>query len=254
MHSSQEPKVTPNAELTTVTKIFAEGWRLTNAIFALKGMEIPRTIPIQVDGENHDQETRIATLEDLANTVLSLDELVAHPSDRKPSKAALYGDIGIEQLTKQRDALVELQKRVTGSGDPTSTTVIEALFPNVPVKKRVPGELERWRAIRKEEGLKIAPETAEVTWWYAQTLDPYGLLDEWELPEEVNMVGREYFARAPGSEIWVEFTDLPEETRDKLWKKHRSELAFPAGLDRLSPAETAVLRFLNDRSRASEAD
>jgi hypothetical protein len=61
-----------------------------------------------------------------------------------------------------------------------------------------------------------------------------------ELPEEVNMMGREYFARAPGSEIWVEFTDLPEETRDKLWKKHRSELAFPAGLDRLSPAETAL--------------
>ena len=28
-------------------------------------------------------------------------------------------------------------------------------------------------AIRKEEELKIDPSTAEVTWWYAQVLDPY---------------------------------------------------------------------------------
>ena len=27
---------------------------------------------------------------------------------------------------------------------------------------------------------------------YAQTLDPYGVLDEWELPEEFDHVGREY--------------------------------------------------------------
>ena len=63
----------------------------------------------------------------------------------------------------------------------------------------------------------IYPETAEVTWWYAQTLDPYGVSDEWELPEEFHRVGREYFARAPGSKIWVEFGDLPAETRKHLW-------------------------------------
>ena len=33
-------------------------------------------------------------------------------------------------------------------------------------------ELEEWLAIRKEAGLKINPETAEVDWTYAQTLDP----------------------------------------------------------------------------------
>src|SRR6266446_5833747 len=61
-----------------------------------------------------------------------------------------------------------------------------------------------------------------------QTLDPYGVYPE--LPEEYQQVGREYFARSPGSDVWVEFGDLPEASRDALWKKHRSKLAFPAGL------------------------
>ena len=53
--------------------------------------------------------------------------------------------------------------------------------------------MERWLAIRKEEGLKIDPETAEVYWSYEQVLDPYGVLDEWELPEEFYCVGRAVF-------------------------------------------------------------
>jgi hypothetical protein len=36
-------------------------------------------------------------------------------------------------------------------------------------------ELEEWLAIRKEAGLKIDPETAEVDWNYGLTLDPYGV-------------------------------------------------------------------------------
>jgi hypothetical protein len=87
---------------------------------------------------------------------------------------------------------------------------------------------ERWLALRKEAALKIDPETAEVEWNYAQTLDPYGV--EPELPEEYWQVGREYFARSPGSDIWVWFGDLPDTTRDALWEKHSSRLAFPAGL------------------------
>jgi hypothetical protein len=89
-------------------------------------------------------------------------------------------------------------------------------------------DVEQFRAIRREAGLKIDPETAEVDWIYAQTLDPYGLED---LPEELQQVGREYFARAPGTDIWVHFHDLPKETADILWKKHRKKLAFPAGLE-----------------------
>jgi hypothetical protein len=92
-------------------------------------------------------------------------------------------------------------------------------------------ERKAWHAIRKEAGLKIDPETAEVLWTYAQTLDPYGV--DPELPEELQQFGREYFARSPGSDVWVWFGDLPEATRDALWKKHSSKLAFPAGLEGL---------------------
>lgn len=138
---------------------------------------------------------------------------------------------------------MELHRRASRSGCPGSTTVIEALFPDVPVKKRTArekAEIEEWLAIRKEAGLKIDPETAEVTWWYGQTLDPYGVYDEWELPEEFHQVGRERFACAPGSEVWVSFDDLPEATSDALYARHKSNLMFPAGLEGLDqecPAE-----------------
>ena len=84
-----------------------------------------------------------------------------------------------------------------------------------------------WLASRQEAGLKIDPETAEVEWTYAQTLDPYGVYPL--LPEEY-CVGREYFARSPGSDVWVWFGDLPDAIRSALWEKHKSKLAFPAGL------------------------
>lgn len=81
---------------------------------------------------------------------------------------------------------------------------------------------------RKESGLKIDPETAEVMWDYGQTLDPYGV--DPDLPEECQQIGRNYFARSPGSNVWVSFYDLPDATHDALWKMHKSVLAFPAGL------------------------
>ena len=59
--------------------------------------------------------------------------------------------------------------------------------------------------------------------------DPYGV--DPELPEEYWQVGREYFARSPGSDVWVWFGDLPDATRDALWEKHKAKLAFPAGLE-----------------------
>ena len=49
-------------------------------------------------------------------------------------------------------------------------------------------ERKIWLAIRKEAGLKIDPETAEVEWIYALTLDPYGVYPE--MPEELQQVGR----------------------------------------------------------------
>ena len=91
--------------------------------------------------------------------------------------------------------------------------------------------VEQWLAVRKEAGVKINPETAEVDWNYAHTGDPYGIRSD--LPEEYRQIGRVYFARSPGSDIWVHFGDLPEETRDALWKRHKSKLAFPAGLEQI---------------------
>ncbi len=93
-------------------------------------------------------------------------------------------------------------------------------------------EIEEWLAIRKAEALKIDPDTAEVHWEYGQTLDPYGVYPE--LPDEFQQIGREYFARVPGSQIWVSFGDLPEETRDRLWARRGRNLAFPAGLEGFS--------------------
>jgi hypothetical protein len=93
--------------------------------------------------------------------------------------------------------------------------------------------VKQWRAIRKEAGLKIDPETAEVARTYTDVLDPYGVYP----PPEECCIGRDYFARSPGSDIWVWFGDLPKETRDALWERHKHELAFPAGLEKLVEKE-----------------
>jgi hypothetical protein len=76
--------------------------------------------------------------------------------------------------------------------------------------------IEQWLAIRKG-GFQIDPETALVYWIYALTLDPYGVHPN--LPEEWQQVGREYFACAPGSDIWVSFGDLSKATQETLWRK-----------------------------------
>jgi hypothetical protein len=71
-------------------------------------------------------------------------------------------------------------------------------------------------ALRKAVGLHIDPEVAEVFWTYGQTLDPYG--DDPDLPEEYSCVGREYFARSPGGDVWINFGDLPENPRGFMGK------------------------------------
>jgi hypothetical protein len=87
------------------------------------------------------------------------------------------------------------------------------------------GEIDEFLAIRREAGKAIDPETAEVWWMFAYTLDPYDLgLD---LPKEEQQVGREYFARVPGSDIWVLFDDLPVATGKTLWTRYKHELTFP---------------------------
>lgn len=85
--------------------------------------------------------------------------------------------------------------------------------------------VEQWLAIRKEAGLQIDPETAEVYWEYGSPFDPYG--DYLDLPAECQHVARVYFAKAPDSDIWVYFDDLPDTTREALWEKHKEKLTLP---------------------------
>jgi hypothetical protein len=85
-------------------------------------------------------------------------------------------------------------------------------------------EVTLWLEGRKEGGRKIDPNSPDVefTFKWAQVLDPYGVFD---LTREERCVGRSYFARSPESEGWVSFYDLPDKTRDELWKKvHAGEL------------------------------
>ena len=91
-------------------------------------------------------------------------------------------------------------------------------------KEQVELTTEEWRAIRKEAGLRIDPATAKVTWWFAQVVDPYGIYPYYP---EADCVGREYFARSPESDVWVNFGDLPEATVAALWKRRNVDEDVP---------------------------
>jgi hypothetical protein len=43
-------------------------------------------------------------------------------------------------------------------------------------------------------------------------------------------IGREYFAPAPWSDIWLSFDNLPDKARELLWAKHHRKLACSAGI------------------------
>jgi hypothetical protein len=124
-----------------------------------------------------------------------------------------------------------VRKQVARKLVETDSTLLTLEKLDILIEQIEKGVIERWLAIRKEAALQIDPETAEVEWWYEYDVDPYGVNPE--LPEEMQQAGRQYFARSPGSEVWVCFRDLPESVQDALWKKHGSRLAFPAGLPSL---------------------
>jgi hypothetical protein len=80
---------------------------------------------------------------------------------------------------------------------------------------------------RRKIGLTIDPAIAETTFWWADIGDPYCVLGP---KHHYGQVGRERFARNPGGE-WVDFGDLPEATREVLWKRDGRKLSFPYGLN-----------------------
>jgi hypothetical protein len=74
-------------------------------------------------------------------------------------------------------------------------------------------EIKAWLAVRKREAVRIDPTTAEVVWQHRYILDPYNVH---VLDDQEKVIGRVYFARQPGSDIWVSFDDLPEEVIGSL--------------------------------------
>lgn len=85
-------------------------------------------------------------------------------------------------------------------------------------------EIDEFLAIRKAEAKEIDPTTAEVSWGYGQVLDPYGILD---LPEDCDCVGRNYFARNQGSNIWVSDADIADDTWRALSRRASADEACP---------------------------
>jgi hypothetical protein len=60
-------------------------------------------------------------------------------------------------------------------------------------------EYDRRMDERRAAGLLLDPSTAEIDWNYAQIFDSYG--DGLPLLPQAEQVGREYFARAPNSDL-----------------------------------------------------
>jgi hypothetical protein len=138
------------SEQMAPNEILAQGWRLTTAILALNGLEVPDTITFRVDGANQRRTTRAASLEDLSKAIAAVDEAFQRQSSSD--------HLEVERLIKRRDALVELRKRASQGGCPASTTVIEALFPDVPVGMRMPNEREKFeRWLWQRHRLKLPP-------------------------------------------------------------------------------------------------
>ena len=86
-------------------------------------------------------------------------------------------------------------------------------------------------ALRKEAGLMIDPTTADVGWAWGHWFDPYGI--DGDLCPETPGHERLFWARSPGSDMWVWVGDLPNETSMALWKiieeKGATEIAgFPS--------------------------
>jgi hypothetical protein len=76
--------------------------------------------------------------------------------------------------------------------------------------------IEQRRERRREAGRKIDPATALVTVAHRYQLDPYD--DGYFIPEG-RRLGAVEFARAPDSNEWIAFADLPEATVDALRKQ-----------------------------------
>jgi hypothetical protein len=161
---------------------------------------------------------RDADVATIARCMLGTLKYEPHAVDTSVLRRALEGVI--ERTT--RAGISQKQEETKTMTDEKRTVDQSKMPPSLPDVQADQMTVEQWLAIRKQAGLQIDPETAEVDWKFAQTFDPYGVKPD--LPEEYQQIGRAYFARSPGSDVWVHFGDLPDATRDALNKKHGHKL------------------------------
>lgn len=98
-----------------------------------------------------------------------------------------------------------------------------------------------WLAICKEEGQKIDPETAEVTWWWANELDPYGIHPD----IEEDSINRVCFARRPDGDVWVCFSDLPTATVQRLEDRAARTLRSPVISPMMAPSGVSFTQSIS---------
>ena len=80
-----------------------------------------------------------------------------------------------------------------------------------------------FHAQRAALGKYLDPATAEITWWYGFDVDPYGIRPD--IPEAMQQIGRQRFARPRGGAVWVCFDDLPPPTIKALFDRMAIERA-----------------------------
>jgi hypothetical protein len=107
---------------------------------------------------------------------------------------------------------------------PLTTNVSVEIF--VPKQEINDVSAKQFLESRKEAALKIDPATALISRSYVYALNPYGVYSR--IPEICKDVFEDYYACAPGSNIWVYSQDLPEDTRCALEKKHKLDRRLAA--------------------------
>jgi hypothetical protein len=124
-------------------------------------------------------------------------------------KTPTENDVQTAEVVKDVKALLKAARtktnKKTRSNEPPRTVEVTTEYLN---------------ALRRTVGQLIDPETAEVNWCHVEMLDPYG--DYAELPPHFQCTGRAYFARAPGTDVWIESADMPEATHKRLCEIHSS--------------------------------
>ena len=126
---------------------------------------------------------------------------------KKPTEKMWANDVSTAEVVKYLNAMHKAArtkpKKETGSNDLPRTVQVTKEYLN---------------ALRRAVGQLIDPETAEVNWWHVELSDPYG--DDEYVPPHFQCTGREHFARAPGSDVWIASGDLPEVTHKRLCEIH----------------------------------